>query len=60
MKFEAFVIISALPLPLKTVGVPQDGSSFRTDFQTVPPVFMFAASRNDSFCVSHYTRTMSL
>ena len=40
-----------------TVGVPHDGSSSRSVFQTVSPVAASSASRNESACVSHWTIT---
>ena len=36
-----------------TVGVPHEGNSSRSVFQTVSPVSASSASRNESACVSH-------
>ena len=59
MKFDAFVTISGLAPAVYTVGVPQDGSSFRSVFHSVRPVFRSSAIRNDASCVSHWTMTRS-
>src|SRR5258706_10323947 len=41
MKFDAFVTSSGPAEVIATVGVPQDGSSLRSVFQTVSPVSAF-------------------
>src|SRR6187455_2293540 len=56
-KFDAFVISSGPALVFTIVGVPHDGSSCRSVFQTVAPVSALSASRNESVCVSHCTIT---
>ena len=42
-----------------TVGVPHDGSSSRSVFQTTRPVAASSATRNESACVSHCRITRS-
>ena len=59
MKFEALVMSSGPALVVTTVGVPHDGSSLRSLFQTVSPVSALSAIRNESACVSHCTITRS-
>src|SRR6188768_1069081 len=56
-KFDAFVMSSGPALVFTIVGVPHDGSSCRSVFQTVAPVSALSASRNESVCVSHCTIT---
>src|SRR4030095_5191841 len=53
MKFEALVTSTGPVSVVTIVGVPQDGSSSRSVFQTVFPVAAFRASRKESVCVSH-------
>src|SRR4030095_11584026 len=55
MKFDAFVTSSGPADVFTTVGVPHEGSSSRSVFQTVLPVAASRASRNESVCVSHCT-----
>ena len=57
MKFDALVTSSGPADVIATVGVPQDGSSWRSVFHTVSPVSAFSASRNESACVSHWRMT---
>src|ERR1044072_191462 len=53
MKFEALAT-SCSPAEVGiTVGVPQDGNSSRSVFQTVLPVAASNASKKESACVSH-------
>src|SRR6266436_4019824 len=59
MKLEPLVTSSVRDLPGKIVGVPQDGNSSRSVFQTVLPDFRSNAMRNDLFCWSHCTITRS-
>src|SRR5215212_970031 len=53
IKFDAFVTSSSPLEVTATVGVPHDGISSRTVFQTVSPVFALNAMMNESVCVSH-------
>ncbi len=53
MKFEALVTSSGPAAVIATVGVPHEGNSSRSVFQTVLPVAASSASRNESACVSH-------
>ena len=56
-KFDAFVTRIGPAGVIATVGVPHDGISSRSVFQTVSPVSAFTASRNESACVSIWMMT---
>jgi len=59
MKFEALVT-STGPAPVSaTVGVPHEGSSSRSVFQSMSPVAALSAIRNESTCVSTCRMTRS-
>src|SRR5580765_761333 len=56
-KFDALVRSSGPAAVIATVGVPHDGSSWRSVFHTVSPVSTFSAITNESACVSHCRMT---
>src|SRR5260370_16058856 len=57
MKFDALVTSSGPAAVTATVGVPHEGSSRRSVFQTVSPVLSSSARMNESACVSHWRMT---
>src|SRR5690242_17347341 len=59
MYFDAFVTSTGPFFVAATVGVPHEGCSSRSVFQTVSPVSAFNAIRNESACVSHCRMTRS-
>src|SRR5215213_1049125 len=59
IKFDAFAISSSPFEVVATVGVPHDGISSRSVFQTVSPVLALSARMNESVWVSHCTITRS-
>src|SRR4029453_18177252 len=60
MKLDALVTSSAPADVVATVGVPHDGSSSRSVFQTISPVSALSAGRNESALVCASSSTDSL
>src|SRR6185503_5652968 len=57
MKFDALVTSTGPFGVAAIVGVPHEGISSRSVFQTVSPVDASSASRKESVCVSHCRMT---